>query len=136
MNTSKSSLNWLDSGRRIFIANKKTSGIFFKVSERDRALIERRMAQAQIRNMSGYIRKMCIDGLVVNLDIPELDEIGNLLRITANNVNQIAKRVNSGGGAYRQDVAEMNSQLEIIRADFGRLLNDFSRLKNITGEQG
>ena len=118
------------------IAREKAAGIYFKVSERERALIEQRMAQTQIRNMSGFIRKMCIDGMVVNLNIPELDGIGKLLRITANNVNQIAKRVNSGGGAYREDVAEVNSQLETIRADFGQLLNDLSRLKNITGEKG
>ena len=106
------------------------------MSEHERALIEQRMAQTQIRNMSGYIRKMCIDGMVTNLDIQQLAEIGKLLRITANNVNQIAKRVNSGGGAYREDVAEVKSQLETIRADFGQVLSDLSRLKNYTGEKG
>lgn len=99
-------------------------------------MIERRMAQTQIRNMSAYIRKMCIDGLVINLDIKQFDEIGKLLRVTANNVNQIAKRVNSGGGAYREDVAEVNSQLETIRADFGRVLHDLTKLKDYTGEKG
>lgn len=118
------------------IAREKTSGIFFKVSEEDRAMIEQRMAQTQIRNLSGYIRKMCIDGIVINLNIRQLDEIGRLLRITANNVNQIAKRVNSGGRAYREDVAEVNRQLETIRVDFGRVLNDLSRLKDYTGEKG
>lgn len=99
-------------------------------------MIERRMAQTQIRNLSGYIRKMCIDGLVINLNIEQLDEIGKLLRITANNVNQIAKRVNSGGSVYREDVAEVNNQLEMIRADFGKVLHDLSRLKQYTGEKG
>ena len=32
------------------------------------------MALAGIQNMSGYIRKMCIDGYTVNLQIPELAE--------------------------------------------------------------
>ena len=44
------------------MAKEKTSGIYFKVSEEDRKLIEQRMELAGIRNMSGYIRKMCIDG--------------------------------------------------------------------------
>jgi short-subunit dehydrogenase len=112
------------------IAKEKTTGIFFRVSDRERALIERRMAQTRIRNLSAYIRKMCIDGMVINLDIQQLDEIGKLLRVTANNVNQIAKRVNSGGAAYREDVAEVNRKLETIRADFGQVLHDLSRLKN------
>ena len=120
----------------LFIAREKTSGIFFKVSERERALIEQRMAQTQVRNLSGYIRKMCIDGMVINLNIQQLDELGKLLRVTANNINQIAKRVNSGGNAYREDVAEVNSQLETIRTDFGLLLHDLSMLRNYTGEKG
>ena len=37
-------------------------------------------------------------------------------------VNQIARRVNSGDTARREDVAEVNRQLETIRADFGKLL--------------
>jgi len=106
------------------------------VSDHERALIEQRMRQTQIRNLSSFIRKMCIDGMVINLDIEQLDEIGKLLRITANNVNQIAKRVNSDGSAYREDVAEVKSQLETIRADFGQVLNDLSRLKLYTGEKG
>lgn len=113
------------------IAREKTSGIFFKVSEQDRELIKQRMAQTGIRNMSAYIRKMCIDGMVVNLDIKQLNEIGKLLRFTSNNLNQIAKRVNSGGEAYREDVVEANSQLEAIRSDFGAVLNDLSKLKDI-----
>jgi hypothetical protein len=51
-----------------------------------------------------------------------LTEIGRLLRITANNVNQLARRVNSGGTAYREDVTEINTQLAEIRAGFGKLL--------------
>ena len=77
-------------------AKEKTSGIYFKVSEEDRKLIEQRMELAGIRNMSGYIRKMCIDGYFITLQIPELTECAKLLRYTSNNVNQIARRVNSG----------------------------------------
>jgi hypothetical protein len=66
---------------------------------------------------------MCIDGHVINLDVKQLDVISRMLRITANNVNQIARRVNSGGKAYREDVAEVNRQLTEIRSDFGNLLS-------------
>jgi diaminopimelate decarboxylase len=86
------------------------------------AWIEKRMAQTNITNKSAFLRKMAIDGHVINLDVSQLSEIAKLLRITANNVNQIAVRVNSGGGAYRNDVAEVNAQLIKIREDFGAVL--------------
>jgi hypothetical protein len=113
----------------IAIAREKTTGIYFKVSEQDREYIRWRMAQTHIRNLSAYIRKMCIDGYVINLDMKQLDEVSKLLRITANNVNQLARRVNSGGQAYREDVAEVSAQLADIREQFGSILKGLSQIK-------
>jgi len=108
------------------MAIEKTTGFYFKMSPQEWEWVEKRMKQTNIRNKSAFIRKMCIDGHVINLDIAGLNEIGRLLRITANNANQIAKRVNSGGSAYREDVSEVNNQLSKLRADFGELLNSLS----------
>lgn len=112
------------------MAREKTTGFYFKMSPEEWALVERRMAQTGIRNKSAFIRKMCIDGHVINLDMKQLADTSRLLRITANNVNQIARRVNSGGEAYREDVAEVNGRLAEIRSDFGELLSLLSEVAN------
>ena len=104
------------------MAKEKTTGFFFKMSPEEAELFERRMAQTGIKNKSAFIRKMCIDGHVFNLDLATLNEIKRLLGITANNVNQLTRRVNSGGEAYREDVAEIHDQLTDIRAVFGEAL--------------
>ena len=104
------------------MAKEKQSGFYFKCPPEDMALLEQRMTETGIRNKSAFIRKMCIDGHVFVLQMDTLNEIKRLLGITANNVNQISRRVNSGGEAYRQDVAEVNEQLLQIRTDFGKLL--------------
>jgi hypothetical protein len=110
------------------MAKTKTTGFFFKASEQEMELIERRMAQTNIKNKSAFLRKMAIDGHVFNLDLTQFNEIGRLLRITANNVNQIARRVNSGENIYGCDIADVNKKLTDIRADFGKLLNALSDL--------
>ena len=74
------------------MTKEKTSGIYFKVTNEERALIEQKMALAGVHNMSAFIRKMSIDGYVVNLEIPELAGREKLLRYISNNVNQIAHR--------------------------------------------
>jgi len=112
------------------MAREKTTGFFFKMSPQEWEWVEERMAQTGINNKSAFIRKMCIDGHVINLDLDAINEIGKLLRITANNANQIARRVSSGGGAYREDVENVNRQLTEIRADFGKLLSELSELTN------
>lgn len=104
------------------MAKEKTTGFYFKMSPEEAELFERRMAQTGIKNKSAFIRKMCIDGHVFNLDLSMLNDIKRLFGITSNNVNQISRRVNSGSAAYRNDIAEVSEQLVAIRSDFGKLL--------------
>ncbi|MCL2152803.1 MAG: MobC family plasmid mobilization relaxosome protein [Oscillospiraceae bacterium] len=104
------------------MAREKTKGVYFVMSPEEEELFERRMAQTGIKNRSAFIRKMCIDGHVIVFDSKLLNEIGRLIRITANNGNQIAHRANAGGGIYRNDIAEMIELLTEVRADFGTLL--------------
>ena len=107
----------------------KSGGIYFKVSEEDRKLIKQRMALMGVHNMSAYIRKMCIDGYIVQLQISELTECAKLLRYTSNNVNQIARRVNSGGGVYPDEVDEIAAKLTEANGLFGNILEKLSKIK-------
>jgi hypothetical protein len=108
----------------------KTKGFYFKCSPEEIEWIERRMSQTNITNKSAYLRKMAIDGRVLNLDIPILTEIGKLLRNLANNMNQLTKHVNGGGFAYRTDVEQLRSELEVVRKCFGEVLTELSELDN------
>ena len=49
----------------------------------ERALIEQKMAQLGTTNMAAYLRKMAIDGFVINLELPELREMVSLLALGA-----------------------------------------------------
>ncbi|MCL1883473.1 MAG: MobC family plasmid mobilization relaxosome protein [Defluviitaleaceae bacterium] len=109
---------------------EKTTGFYFKCSPEDMAFIEKRMEQTGIRNKSAFIRKMCIDGHVFTFDSPTLREISKLLRITSNNANQLARGVNSGYGAPRNDVTAVNDNLTEIRTQFGDLLDILSEITN------
>ena len=74
------------------------------------------MAQSECVNMSAYLRKMAIDGLIVKLDMSEMKEILRLLRYNGNNINQIAKRLNEGKSIYASDIAGIkDKQAEILR---------------------
>ena len=107
----------------------KGSGIYFKVTDEERALIKQRMERMGVRNMSAYIRKMCIDGYIINLQIPELAECAKLLRYTSNTVNQIARRANSGGGVYPDEVDEIAEKLTEASGLFGNILEQLSKIK-------
>ena len=93
----------------------KTRRIDIRISENEYDLIMQKMAQCKSSNLSAYMIKMAIDGMTVNLEIPELKEISRLLRYNGNNINQIAKRLNEGKSVYMSDITDIkNMQTEIL----------------------
>ena len=84
------------------------------IRKEDRELIEKKMGEAGISNLSDYIRKMAIDGYVIRLDLSDVKEVSRLLRINANNINQIAKQANETGCIYQADLKNVEKQQEEI----------------------
>lgn len=89
---------------------EKTKSLCIRLSEDELCAIEKKMADCNIKNMSAYIRKMAIDGMIILLDIHELREISRLMRYNSNNINQIAKRLNEGKGAYASDIQDIKEK--------------------------
>ena len=79
----------------------------FRVTPEERALIEQKMAQLGTTNIAAYLRKMAIDGFVVNLELPELGELVSLLRRSSNNLNQLTRRVHETGRIYDADMEDL-----------------------------
>ena len=77
-------------------------------------LIEKRMNEAGMKNMSAYIRKMAIDGYVIRLDLSDLKEVSRLMGINSNNLNQYAKKANETGSIYQKDIQVLKEQHEKI----------------------
>ena len=81
--------------------------IHMRLKQSDIDKIRRRMDEAGIRNMSAYLRKMAIDGFVVNLDLSDVKELVRLLRYCSNNINQYAKKVNESGDVFKSDIDDI-----------------------------
>ena len=84
----------------------------FRVTEREKQLIEDRMQEIGTTNREAYLRKIAIDGMLVKLEVPELKEIVSLMRRTSNNVNQIARRLNETERIYEVDITDVQNQQE------------------------
>ena len=86
------------------------------VTQKECDVIEAKMAELGTSNRSAFLRKMALDGYVVNLDIPELREMLKLLRYSSNNLNQLTRRAHETGRIYDDD-------LECLRREYGKLLD-------------
>ena len=112
------------------MANRKRPiRLKFRVTEAEKKKIRKRMAQAKIDNQEAYIRKMAIDGYVVNLEIPGLKEFVSDVRGHSKSFNEIAKRVNATDRIYPEDISEMRMMLQDIMDKQNRVLAELDKFK-------
>ena len=84
------------------------------VTPEEQELIRQKMALLHTRNFSAYARKMLIDGYVVHIDTTDIRAQTAELQKISVNINQIARRLNSMGPLYTQDVADIKGALAQI----------------------
>ncbi len=101
----------------------------FRVTPEERALIEAKMAQLGTTNMAAYLRKMAIDGFVVNLELPELQEMVSLLRRSSNNLNQLARRVHETGRFYDADLEDLRQSQERLWDAARKILTSLAKIQ-------
>ena len=101
----------------------------FRVSPKELALIEQKMSQLGTKNREAYLRKMALDGYVVQLDLPELKELVSLLRRSSNNLNQLTKRVHETGRIYDADLDDLHQSQERLWDAARDILSALAKLK-------
>ena len=106
----------------------KTINLHIMVDEKEKELIEQKMKLAGIGNMRAYIIKMAVDGYTVQLDLTPVKEMVMLLRNATNNLNQIAKRVNSGGSLYQTDINGLYEQYDRMWVQAEGIIRQLARL--------
>lgn len=84
------------------------------VSEEELALIRERMAEAGVRNLGAYVRKMALNGYVLHVDLSPVRELVSLQRRCSNNLNQVAIQANTYGGIYPEEIKALQRDYIIL----------------------
>jgi hypothetical protein len=98
------------------------------VTAEERAMIERRMAQAGIKNMRAYLLKQAIDGRVIHVELSSVNEMVRLLSNATNNINQIARRVNETGNLYAAEMEDLRGRYDEIWTQAKEILRRLSAM--------
>ncbi len=97
------------------MANRKRNiQMKFWVTEEEKRLIDEKMKQLPTQRYGAYLRKMAIDVYIIHTDMSSLKEMNKALFSIGRNINQIAKRLNAGGTAYKADMDEIRERMEQI----------------------
>ena len=107
---------------------KRDGPVLFWVSDAEMEAIQQKMAQFGTKNLSAYLRKMAVDGYVVQLDLPELKELVSLLRRSGNNLNQLSRRVHETERIYDADLEDIAQRQEQLWEGVKEILTQLSRL--------
>ena len=86
---------------------KRSVHLHVLVTPEELELIRERMGEAGIENTGAYVRKMALNGYILNVDLSPVRELVSLQRRCANNMNQIAIGVNTYGGVYPSEITSL-----------------------------
>ena len=75
---------------------KRNIQILFCVTPEEKKLIRQKMILSKTRNMGAYLRKMAIDGYIINTDTAPIKQVYEEMHKIGVNINQIARSVNAG----------------------------------------
>ena len=98
------------------------------VSEEELALIRERMAEAGVRNLGAYVRKMALNGYVLHVDLSPVRELVSLQRRCSNNLNQVAIQANTYGGIYPEEIKALQRDYEKLWRPLSDLLEKLSAI--------
>jgi len=107
---------------------QRNINIGFRVTAREKELILKQMEKSKTPNLNAYLRKIAIDGFVINVNVDGVMELSKLLRSVSNNVNQITRRVNATNKVYIDDLQEIKARLDEIWKQQNIIIRDFANL--------
>jgi len=116
------------SGRTVS-ARKRNIHLHVLVTQEEMDLIHQRMAEAGTTNAGAFIRKMALNGFVLNVDLSPVRELVSLQRRCANNMNQIATNANTYGGIYPQEIKALQKDYAEL---WGRVSDVLKQLAAVT----
>lgn len=85
----------------------RTEQFHFYATPEEAKLIRAREQKTGILNESAYLRKMALNGYLIQMDLSDVKEAVRLLGITSANMNQYAKKANETGSIYKEDIEDM-----------------------------
>lgn len=105
--------------------------LLFMVKPQELEQIEGRMAELGMTNRSAYLRKMALNGYILNIDLAPVRELVRLQRRCAANMNQIAIQANTYGGIYPAEVKALQSDYQELWGRVSDLLKQLAAVVEI-----
>ncbi|EGS32009.1 bacterial mobilization protein MobC domain protein [Finegoldia magna SY403409CC001050417] len=90
----------------------RNNGIYLMLSDEELELLNKKYKASKYKTLRQFIMKCILEKDIYVLDMDVFREMSTNISRTSNNINQIAKRVNTTSIIYKEDVEDLKSLLE------------------------
>ena len=89
--------------------------VVFYLNDGELQTLQHKMELLGIKNREMLIRKLTLDGYIININMDSIMDLVRLVRSCSNNINQMARRANETGSVYENDVLELLAEVNNLK---------------------
>ena len=93
---------------------KRTNPVQFYLDDEEPYILDEKFKLSGMKSKSAFLRKLILYGYVYDVDYSYLRNYNTELGRISSNLNQIAKRVNSTGNIYKEDMDEVKELMNEV----------------------
>ena len=110
--------------RKKNMANRyRNERIEIKLTKEEKELFNKKLELSKSKSMAHFIRKCVLEAPIFVIDMNEFRKMQTLLGRNANNLNQIAKGVNTTGIIYKEDIEDLKKENDEISREILKIQN-------------
>ena len=98
-----------------------------KLTTKEKELFKKKHEMSKSKSMAHFIRKSVLEAPIFVIDMNVFRRLQTLIGKNSNNLNQIAKRVNSTGIIYREDIEDLKKENDDISKEIIKIQNILTR---------
>ena len=93
---------------------KRTNPVQFYLDDDEQYIQDEKYRSSGMKSKSAFLRKLILYGYVYDVDYSYLRNYNTELGRISSNLNQIAKRINSTGNIYQEDMDEVKELMNEV----------------------
>ena len=93
---------------------KRTTPVLFYLDDDEQYILDEKFRVSGMKSKSAFLRKLILYGYVYDVDYSYFRNYNTELGRISSNLNQIAKRINSTGNIYQEDMDEVKELMNEV----------------------
>ena len=93
---------------------KRTNPVQFYLDDDEQYILDEKFRVSGMKSKSAFLRKLILYGYVYDVDYSYLRNYNTELGRISSSLNQIAKRLNSTGNIYKEDMGEVKELMNEV----------------------